>query len=221
MKVLAALVRRDLTLALRQGTGAGTALGFFLTVMVLLPLGIGPDQALLQRIAPGALWIALLLSVLLSADRIFQADFEDGSLELMTMGPAALEIVVTMKGLAHWLTTGLPLAIAAPLLGFLLNLDAALIGPLVLAMGLGSVALSLLASLGAAVTVGIRRGGLLVSLLILPLYVPVVIFGVAASGGAGGVNIATPSLMILAAIALVALVTVPFAAAAALRAYMH
>ncbi len=221
MKVLGALVRRDLTLALRQGTGAGTALGFFLTVMVLLPLGIGPDQALLQRIAPGALWIALLLSVLLSADRIFQADFEDGSLELMTMGPAALEIVVTMKGLAHWLTTGLPLAIAAPLLGFLLNLDAALIGPLVLAMGLGSVALSLLASLGAAVTVGIRRGGLLVSLLILPLYVPVVIFGVAASGGAGGVNIATPSLMILAAIALVALVTVPFAAAAALRAYLH
>jgi len=221
MKVLAALVRRDLRLALRQGTGAGTALGFFLTVMVLLPLGVGPDQALLQRIAPGALWIALLLSVLLSADRIFQADFEDGSLELMTMGPAALEIVVTMKGLAHWLTTGLPLAIAAPLLGFLLNLDAALIGPLVLAMGLGSVALSLLASLGAAVTVGIRRGGLLVSLLILPLYVPVVIFGVAASGGAGGVNIATPSLMILAAIALVALVTVPFAAAAALRAYMH
>lgn len=221
MTVLAALVRRDLTLALRQGTGAGTALGFFLTVMVLIPLGIGPDQALLQRIAPGALWIALLLSVLLSSDRIFQADFEDGSLELMTMGPAALEIVVTMKGLAHWLTTGLPLAIAAPLLGFLLNLDAALIGPLVLAMGLGSVALSLLASLGAAVTVGIRRGGLLVSLIILPLYVPVVIFGVAASSGVGGVNIAGPSLMILAAIALVALVTVPFAAAAALRAYMH
>ncbi len=221
MKVLAALVRRDLLLALRQGTGVGTAIGFFLTVMVLLPLGVGPDQALLQRIAPGALWIALLLSVLLSSDRIFQADFEDGSLELMTMGPAALEIVVTMKGLAHWLTTGLPLAIAAPLLGFLLNLDAALIGPLMLAMGLGSVALSLLASLGAAVTVGIRRGGLLVSLLILPLYVPVVIFGVAASGGGGAIDIATPSLMILAAIALVALVTVPFAAAAALRAHMH
>ncbi len=221
MSVLAALIRRDLLLALRQGTGAGTALGFFLTVMVLLPLGIGPDQALLQRIAPGALWIALLLSVLLSSDRIFQADFEDGSLELMTMGPAALEIVVTMKGLAHWLSTGLPLAIAAPLLGFLLNLDPAQILPLVLAMGLGSVALSLLASLGAAVTVGIRRGGLLVSLLILPLYVPVVIFGVAASSGVGGLDIATPSLLILAAIALVALVTVPFAAAAALRAYMH
>ena len=221
MSVLAALVRRDLLLALRQGTGAGTALGFFLTVMVLLPLGIGPDQALLQRIAPGALWIALLLSVLLSSDRIFQADYEDGSLELMTMGPAALEIVVTMKGLAHWLATGLPLAIAAPLLGFLLNLDPGQIVPLVVAMGLGSVALSLLASLGAAITVGIRRGGLLVSLIILPLYVPVVIFGVAASAGAGAIDIATPSLLILAAIALVALVTVPFAAAAALRAYMH
>jgi heme exporter protein B len=137
------------------------------------------------------------------------------------MGPAALEIVVTMKGLAHWLATGLPLAIAAPLLGFLLNLDPGQIVPLVVAMGLGSVALSLLASLGAAVTVGIRRGGLLVSLIILPLYVPVVIFGVAASAGAGAIDIATPSLLILAAIALVALVTVPFAAAAALRAYMH
>lgn len=222
MSVLLALVRRDLVLALRQGTGAGTALGFFLTVMVLLPLGIGPDLALLQRIAPGALWIALLLSVLLSADRIFQADYEDGSLELMTMGPAALEIVVTMKGLAHWLTTGLPLALAAPLLGFLLNLEAARILPLSLAMGLGSVALSLLASLGAAVTVGLRRGGLLVSLLVLPLYVPVVIFGVAASAPFGGaLDVATPSLLVLAAIALVALVTVPFAAAAALRAYMR
>jgi heme exporter protein B len=222
MKVLAALLRRDLLLALRQGTGAGTALGFFLTVMVLLPLGIGPDQALLQRIAPGALWIALLLSVLLASDRIFQADYEDGSLELMTMGPAALEVVVTVKACAHWLTTGLPLALAAPLLGFLLNLDPGRIVPLVLAMALGSVALSLLASLGAAITVGIRRGGLLVSLLVLPLYVPVVIFGVAASDAAGGaIDIATPALMILAAIALVALVTVPFAAAAALRAYMH
>jgi heme exporter protein B len=222
MSVLLALVRRDLVLALRQGTGVGTALGFFLTVMVLLPLGIGPDLQLLQRIAPGALWIALLLSVLLSADRIFQADYEDGSLELMTMGPAALEIVVTMKGLAHWLTTSLPLALAAPLLGFLLNLEAGRVVPLSLAMGLGSVALSLLASLGAAVTVGLRRGGLLVSLLVLPLYVPVVIFGVAASAPFGApLDVATPSLLVLAAIALVALVTVPFAAAAALRAYLR
>jgi heme exporter protein B len=222
MSILAALLTRDLLLAWRQGGGIGTALGFFLTVIVLLPLGIGPDQQLLGRIAPGALWIALLLSILLSADRIFQDDFDDGSLELMTLGPASLEIITVIKALAHWLTAGLPLAIAAPLLGFLLNLDSALILPLAVAMAIGSMALSLLATLGAAVTVGLRRGGLLVSLLILPLYVPVLIFGVSASsGGLAGPDISTPSLLILIAIALVAVVTVPLAAAAALRAYMR
>jgi heme exporter protein B len=217
MTGLAALIRRDMLLALRQGGGAGTALGFFLTVVVLLPLGIGPDLALLQRIAPGALWIALLLSILLSAERIFQADYEDGSLELFTLGPAALELVVAAKAVAHWLTAGLPLALAAPLLGFLLNLAPGLVLPLALAMVTGSLALSLLASLGAAVTVGLRRGGLLISLIVLPLYVPVMVFGVAASsGGEFG-----PPYMILAAIVLVSIVVVPFAAAAALRAHMR
>jgi heme exporter protein B len=214
---LAALVRRDVLLALRQGGGAGTALGFFLTVVVLLPLGIGPDLALLQRIAPGALWIALLLSVLLSAERIFQADYEDGSLEQFTLGPATLELVVAAKAVAHWLTAGLPLALAAPLLGFLLNLAPSLVLPLALAMVTGSLALSLLASLGAAVTVGLRRGGLLISLIVLPLYVPVMVFGVAASSGGEF----APPYMILAAIVLVSIVVVPFAAAAALRAHMH
>jgi heme exporter protein B len=222
MSVLGALLRRDLVLALRQGGGAGTALGFFLTVVVLLPLGIGPDLALLQRIAPGALWIALLLSVLLSADRIFQADYEDGSLELLTMGPATLEIVVAAKALAHWLSAGLPLAIAAPLLGFLLNLAPGLVLPLAAAMVTGSLALSLLATLGAAATVGLRRGGLLISLLILPLYVPVMVFGVSAStGGFSATGVSLPAFLILVAIALVALVGVPFAAAAALRAYLR
>ncbi len=222
MTVLAALIKRDLMLAWRQGGGVGTALGFFLTVVVLLPLGIGPDQALLGRIAPGALWIALLLSILLSADRIFQADHEDGSLELMTMGPAPLEMVALAKAFAHWLSAGLPLAIAAPLLGFLLNLDPGLIVPLAVAMTTGSLALSLLAALGAAITVGLRRGGLLVSLLILPLYVPVLIFGVSASTAAlAGPDISMPSLLILIAICLVVLVTVPLAAAAALRAHMR
>lgn len=221
MSVLAALVRRDLLLAWRQGGGVGTALGFFLTVVVLLPLGIGPDQALLGRIAPGALWIALLLSILLSADRIFQPDFEDGSLEQMTLGPAPLEMVSIAKAFAHWLSAGLPLAITAPLLGFLLNLNPSLILPLAVAMVIGSLALSLLASLGAAVTVGLRRGGLLVSLLILPLYIPVLIFGVSASVAAeAGPDISLPSLLILIAICLVAVVTVPIAAAAALRAYL-
>jgi heme exporter protein B len=213
-----ALVRRDLILSLRQGGGAGTALGFFLAVIVLLPVGLGPDQALLQRLAPGALWIALLLSVLLSADRIFQQDYEDGSLDIMAIGPMPLEIVAFAKSLAHWLTTGLPLALAAPLLGFLINLAPAAIWPLAAAMALGSIALSLLAAIGAAATVGLRRGGLLVSLLVLPLYVPVMIFGVSAS--APGIATA-PSLLILAALVLTGLVLAPVAAAAALRAYLR
>lgn len=217
MTGLNALLRRDVLLALRQGGGAGTALGFFLTVVVLLPLGLGPDLQLLQRIAPGALWIALLLSVLLSAERIFQADYEDGSLELLTLGPAALEMVVATKAVAHWLTAGLPLALAAPLLGFLLNLAPDLVLPLGLAMVTGSLALSLLASLGAALTVGLRRGGLLISLIVLPLYVPVMVFGVAASSGG---EFAAP-FMILLAIVLMSSVVVPFAAAAALRAHLR
>ena len=221
MSSLLALLRRDLALAFRQGGGVGTALGFFLTVVVLLPIGLGPEQALLQRMAPGALWIALLLSVLLSADRIFQQDYEDGSLDIMAMAPAPLEMTVLAKSLAHWLSTSLPLAIAAPLLGFLLNLDPLVIGPLGIAMVTGSLELSMLASIGAAVTVGLRRGGLLVSLLVLPLYVPVLIFGVTASTVHGAVpDITTPSLLILAALALASLVLAPIAAAAALRSYL-
>ncbi len=218
MNAIWALIRRDLTLSLRQGGGAGTALGFFLTVVVLLPLGLGPDQALLQRIAPGALWIALLLSVLLSADRIFQQDFEDGSLDILAMAPLPLELTALAKAIAHWLSASLPLAVAAPLLGFLINLEPQAILPLFLAMGLGSVTLSLLAAIGAAVTVGLRRGGLLVSLLVLPLYVPVLIFGMSAAGG--GPGLATASLLILLALALASLVLSPLAAAAALRSYL-
>ncbi|MFN0191382.1 MAG: heme exporter protein CcmB [Aestuariivirga sp.] len=218
MSILWALIRRDLTLAIRQGGGAGTALGFFLTFVVLLPLGLGPDQAMLQRLAPGALWVALLLSVLLSASTLFQQDYEDGSLDVMALGAAPLELVALAKSAAHWLSAGLPLAIAAPLLGFLLNLNPAGIWPLAIAMITGSLALSLIASIGAAVTVGLRRGGLLVSLLVLPLYVPVLIFGVSAS--AGGPQIATAALLILLALALVSLVLAPLAAAAALRAYL-
>lgn len=217
-----AILARDFTLAIRQGGGIGTAIGFFLTVIVLLPLGLGPDQQLLQRIAPGALWIALLLSVLLSADRLYQADHDDGSLEIMALSSTPLEVVVLAKACIHWLTSGLPLAIAAPMLGFLLNLDPALVLPLGAAMVTGSLALSLLASLGAAITVGLRQGGLLVSLLILPLYVPVMIFGVLASSGAqSGIDNTGAALTILLAIVLTALVVTPFASAAALRSYMR
>jgi heme exporter protein B len=220
MNLILALIKRDLSLSMRQGGGAGTALGFFLTVVVLLPIGIGPDQALLARIAPGALWISLLLSVLLSADRIFQQDYEDGSLDIMTMGPVPFEIVALAKSVAHWLSTSLPLAVAAPLLGFLVNLEPAAILPLSLAMVLGSIALSLLAAIGAAVTVGLRRGGLLVSILVLPLYVPVLIFGLSASQANAAPGLTMASLLILGAITLVSLVVSPLASAAALRSYL-
>ena len=218
MSIILALIRRDVVLAFRQGGGVGTALGFFLTVIVLLPIGIGPEQALLQRIAPGALWVSLLLAVLLSADRIYQADYDDGSLEIMAIGVAPLELVALAKAFAHWLSTALPLALAAPLLGFLINLEPAAIAPLLVAMGVGSISMSLLASLGAAVTVGLRRGGLIVSLLILPLYVPVLIFGVSAVSYA---DLRVPSLLILIALALASLILAPVACAAALRAYLR
>ena len=219
MKLLLALLRRDLILAARQGGGVGTALGFFLTVLVLLPIGIGPDQFALQRLAPGILWITLLLAVLLSADRIFQQDFEDGSLEVMAMAPPSLELVALTKAIAHWLSTSLPLSIAAPFLGVLLNLRTEILWPLTLSMILGSLALSLLASIGASLTLNLRRGGLLISILVLPLYVPVLVFGMSASTGMA--ETAAPSQLILLAITLASLVLAPIAAAAALRAYLR
>ena len=222
MNMLWALIQRDLVLAVRQGGGAGMALGFFLVVVVMLPLGIGPDPAMLTRIAPGGLWIALLLSVLLSADRIFQADLEDGTLEVMLLGPVPVELVALSKTVAHWLTSGLPLALAAPVLGILLNLPPSAFGPLVLTTLIGSPALSLLGSVGAALTVGVRRGGLLLSILVLPLYVPVLIFGVSAASAAitGPIPFGSAAL-ILASISLVCVVLCPIAAAAALRAHFR
>jgi heme exporter protein B len=222
VSAVTALMKRDLAVAFRQGSNVGTAIGFFLTVVVLLPIGLGPDQALLQRIAPGGLWIALLMSVLLSADRIFQDDYDDGSLELLTTGPLPFEIVTLIKALVHWLTAALPLAIIAPLLGFLVNISPQQVVPLALAMIVGSVGISLLAALGAAVTVGLRRGGMVVSLLILPLYVPMLVFGISASSASAGVpGPGSASLMILAALSLAMLVVVPIAASAALRSYMQ
>jgi len=222
MKAISSLISRDLGVALRQGSSLGTAIGFFLTVMMLLPIGLGPDQALMQRIAPGALWIALLLSVLLSADRIFQDDYDDGSLDLLALGPLSFELVVLTKACVHWLTAGLPLAVMAPLLGFLVNIAPWQVMPLAAAMIIGSLGISLLAALGAAVTMGLRRGGMMVSLLILPLYVPIMIFGVAASAPPTAIQgSGLSSLIILAALSLAALAVVPIAASAALRAYMQ
>jgi heme exporter protein B len=217
-----ALVTRDVALAARVGGGGGMAVFFFLTVVAIVPLGIGPDLALLGRIAPGLLWVALLLSSLLTLDRLFQADYEDGTLDILPMGELPLELTVCAKIVAHWLTTGLPLVVAAPLLGLLLNLDVAHFPPLLAAMLVGTPALSFLGAIGAALTVSVRRGGLLASLLVLPFYIPVLIFGVAAAGGAAAVpGAAHQGLLLLGAVTLVSLVVGPVASAAALRANMR
>ena len=211
------LLRRDLALAVRAGGGFGLGLAFFLIVVVLVPFGVGPEAALLARIAPGILWIGALLACLLSLDRIFQLDFEDGSLDLLATAPIPMEGVVAVKALAHWLTTGLPLVVAAPVFGVLLNLPAPGYMWLVVSLALGTPALSIIGAFGAALTVGLKRGGLLLSLLVLPLYVPTLIYGTeAARRGAEGLAVATP-LALLTGITLAALALLPFAAAAALR----
>ncbi len=209
-----AILVRDIRLSIRQAGGAGAALTFMLAFLVLVPLAIGPDQVTLSRLAPGLLWLSLLLAVLLTADRMFQQDYEDGTLDLFNAVPLPLELNCLAKALAHWLTVGLPLAVISPLLGVLLNLETPMIVPLMLAMIPGSLALSLLAGIGGAVTAGLRRGGLLVPLLILPLYVPVLIFGLSASSSAS-------AYLVLLSVTLIALVVQPWASAAALRAYFQ
>ncbi len=211
------LLIRDLVLAVRAGGGFGLGLAFFLIVVVLVPFGVGPEAALLSRIAPGILWIGALLASLLSLDRIFQLDFEDGSLDLLATAPIPMEGVVAVKALAHWLTTGLPLVLAAPVLGILLNLPQPGYGWLVLSLAVGTPALSMIGAFGAALTVGLKRGGLLLSLLVLPLYVPTLIYGTeVARRGAAGLELATP-LALLAGITLASVALLPFAASAALR----
>ena len=179
MKAAIALLFRDIQLAWREGGAIGTVLGFYLVVVAITPFGLGPDLNLLSRMAPGVLWVALLLASLLSADRIFHNDYEDGSLDVLATGPLPLPLVVGLKCLAHWITTGVPLALLAPVLGFLLNLPTAASPLLVLAMLAGTPAVSFVAGIGASLTLGLRRSGMLLALLVLPLYVPVLIFGVA------------------------------------------
>jgi len=218
MKAALALLARDVRLAWREGGAIGTALGFYLVVIVITPLGLGPDLNLLARIAPGMLWLALLLAALLSADRIFHNDYEDGALDVLTTGPLPLSLVAAIKSLAHWLTTGVPLALLVPLLGLLLNLPFAASPPLVLAMLVGTPAVSFIAAIGASLTLGLRRSGLLLALLVLPFYVPVLIFGVAtASTAITGPASPWPPLLMLCALSLAAIVLAPIAAAAALR----
>ena len=218
MSALAALLVRDMRIAVRVGGGALIGVLFFLVVVTLTPFAIGPDLALLKRIGPAILWLAALLATLLALDRLFAADHDDGSLDLILMGRAPLELVVAVKGLAHWLTTGLPLVICAPLIGLLLNLDLPAEGALTLTLLAGTPALTFIGLIGAAIAVMLRRGGLLLAVIVLPLTVPVLIFGVAAANAAiaGPVPFGTPFSM-LCALTLASLVIGPFAAAAALR----
>jgi heme exporter protein B len=218
MGAVLALLFRDLRVSVRLGGGALIAVLFFLIVVTLMPFAVGPDLALLRRIGPAILWLGALLASLLALDRLLAADYEDGSLDLILMGRAPLELVVLAKALAHWLTTGLPLVLATPLLGLLVDLDAATGGIVALTLLAGTPALTFLGLIGAALAVTLRRGGLLLAVLILPLTVPVLIFGVAASNAAiVGPAPFGPPFAILCALTLMSLVVGPFAAAAALR----
>jgi heme exporter protein B len=218
MTAFLALVRRDLLLAARIGGGAEVGMVFFLALVAVIPFAIGPDQMLLGRLAPAVLWIAALLATLFGLDRLFQADEEDGSLDQLLLAELPLEIIVLAKCLAHWLTTGLPLALAAPLFGLMLNLPAGAMLPLTATLLAGTPAITLIGAVGAAVTAGLRRGGLLVAVLVLPLAVPTLIFGVAAANAAitGPTPFGAP-FMLLTAVTLVALAVAPLAAAAAIR----
>ena len=211
------LVQRDLRLALRQGGDAALVVGFFVLTTILFPFGVGPEPALLARIAAGILWVTALLAALLSLERLFQADWEDGSLEALALMPLPLEAQVLAKCLAHWLVTGLPLTLTAPLLALLLQLDAAGYPALLAGLLLGTPTLSLIGAVGAALSLGARRGGVLLSLLVLPLYIPVLIFGVGAIEASIGGFGARPHLLLLGALLAGALPLAPLAAAAALR----
>lgn len=217
MKRFFLIVRRDLRLALRQGADSMLVVAFFVLTAILFPLGVGPDPAVLARISAGVIWVTALLASMLSLERLFQADYEDGNLDLLGLAPTPMIAVVLAKCLAHWLTTGLPLMVAAPILALLLNMSAGGLTTLMLAMVLGTPALTLIGAIGAALILGARRGGVLLSLLILPLYIPVLVFGVGAVEAAVAETGARAHLQILAGLLLAALALGPWAATAALK----
>ena len=222
MSGFGALIMRDIRLTLRDGGAIGTALGFYLIVVSLIPLAVGPDLKLLGKIAPGVLWVALMLSALLSLGRVFEADFEDGSLDVLASGALPLEMVAAAKSLAHWITTGVPLVIMAPVLGMLLNLDLEGVPMVMATMLVGTVAISFFGAIAAALTLRSRRSGVLVAIMVLPLYIPTLIYGVTTIA----ITLTPPgspwpSFMLLSAISLVSLVVGPWAAAAALRHQMQ
>jgi heme exporter protein B len=211
------LFRRELLLAFRQGGEIGLALGFFVLTIVLFPLGVGPEAEILRRIGPGVIWVAALLAAVLSLDRLFAPDHTDGSLDLLALSAMPLEGVVVAKCAAHWMTTGLPLTVISPFLAALLGIDATAIPVLMAGLLLGTPVLSLFGAIAAALTLGARRPGILSSLLVLPLYLPVLIFGAGAVEGYVVGSGARPHLLLLGALTLAALPLAPIATAAALR----
>ena len=217
MTAFSSLLKRDLRLAFRQGSDTVMVMVFFIVVVVLFPLSIGPEQKILARISAGVIWVAALLAAMLSMDRLFTADYEDGSLDLLVISPHPTEILVLAKVLAHWLTTGLPLIIVSPLLGIFLYLQADGFWVMIISLLLGTPVLSLIGAIGAALTLGARRSGVLISLLILPLFIPVLIFGVSAVDAALMGLPTRPQLLILGAFLLFATALSPWASAAALR----
>lgn len=218
MSALGALFRRDLRVATRVGGGALIGVLFFVTVVVLMPFAFGPDTSLLKRMGPAILWLGALLASLLTLDRLFAADHEDGSLDLMTMGHTPLELACVAKAFAHWIAAGIPLIVAVPFVSLMLNLEPRATAAVALTLAVGTPALTFTGLIGAALAVTLRRGGLLLAVLVIPPSIPVLIFGVAASNAAmeGPVNFSTPFL-ILCALSLASLVIGPFAAAASLR----
>lgn len=221
LSILLAVVRRDLLLAWRRRSDVFTTLAFFIIVVSLFPLGVGPEPNLLRTMAPGVLWVAALLATLLSVSRLFAADYADGTLEQMLLSTEPLTLIVLGKVIAYWLVTGLPLVLLAPVLGVQFDLPQGAIGVLCLSLLIGTPALSLLGGVGAGLTLGLRGGGVLLALLILPLYVPVLIFGAGAVSAHAIGQDAAPHLMLLGASLLAALAVSPLATAASLRISME
>ena len=217
MVTLLAIIRRDLSLVIRQGSDAFVVLIFFVVTVALFPLGVGPDPLILQNLASGIVWVSALLAAMLSLDRLFQTDYDDGSLELLVLSPYPLELVVLCKCLVHWLTTGLPIMLISPVLALMLNIKTGAFLYLISSMALGTPIISLLGAVGAALVLGSRRSGVLIALLIIPLTIPILLFGVAAIQAATEGYSASSPLMFLGALLLFSIALCPWVIASSLR----
>ena len=217
MDTIMAIIRRDLSLVMRQGSDAFVVLIFFIVTVTLFPLGVSPDPLILQNLASGIVWVGALLAAMLSLDRLFQTDYDDGSLELLVLSPYPLEIVVLCKCFVHWLTTGLPIMVISPVLALMLNIKTGAFLYLITSMALGTPTISLLGAVGAALVLGSRRSGVLIALLIIPLTIPILLFGVSAIQAATEGYSASSPLMFLGAFLLFSIALCPWVIASSLR----